>query len=128
MDRSTQEGRAAVCPVCKSAVTTDSLVPLYGRGRATSSDPRTRSVPERPQGTRTEPDPQPAPDWNPFGFFAPLQFGFGFGGPFFGFTMAYPGPRAPGNPNQEREAQLSRVFFMLAVTFLFCIIFSSMGY
>ncbi|VVA95316.1 unnamed protein product [Arabis nemorensis] len=47
------------CPVCKSLVKEDSLVPLYGMGKP-CSDPRTRkpvhgvTVPNRPSATRVE--------------------------------------------------------------------------
>jgi len=41
-----------VCPVCKSIVTRDKVVPLYGRGTE-RKDPRDK-VPPRPKGQRTE--------------------------------------------------------------------------
>lgn len=64
------------CPVCKAAITPDTLVPLYGRGGSSSNKPRhsTVAIPRRPtvhreaveqqsaqssdrQHERTEPDP-----------------------------------------------------------------------
>ena len=41
------------CPVCKSALSADKLIPLYGRG-GDGVDPR-KKVPPRPQGQRSEP-------------------------------------------------------------------------
>ena len=32
------------------------MVPLYGRGCENTEDPRTKSIPSRPAGTRSEPD------------------------------------------------------------------------
>lgn len=67
---------SATCPVCKSAIDKDRLIPLYGRGTAKQEDPRfgkkkvqaksllpafTRdNVPPRPPGQREEPVAQPA--------------------------------------------------------------------
>ncbi|CZR14512.1 RING-type E3 ubiquitin transferase [Caenorhabditis elegans] len=45
-----------VCPVCKSAIDGNKVVPIYGRG-GDSSDPR-KKVPPRPKGQRSEPPPQ----------------------------------------------------------------------
>ncbi len=42
------------CPVCKSAISRDKVIPLYGRNCADKKDPRDK-VPPRPQGQRTEP-------------------------------------------------------------------------
>lgn len=44
----------ATCPVCKSAISKEKLVPLYGRG-GNQSDPREKPLPPRPSGQRTEP-------------------------------------------------------------------------
>lgn len=41
------------CPVCKSAVTREQVIPLYGRG-SDKKDPREKKIPPRPQGQRTE--------------------------------------------------------------------------
>ena len=43
---------APTCPVCKSAIEKDKLIPLYGRG-GKQHDPRTK-IPPRPQGQREE--------------------------------------------------------------------------
>ena len=41
------------CPVCKSAISKDKVIPLYGRNCTDKKDPRDK-VPPRPQGQRTE--------------------------------------------------------------------------
>jgi hypothetical protein len=43
----------SVCPVCKSGVTQDSIIPLYGRGKE-RVDPRTRGEPGRAGGEADE--------------------------------------------------------------------------
>ena len=47
-------GYRNTCPVCKSAISKDKMIPLYGRG-GSKEDPR-KKVPPRPQGQRTEPE------------------------------------------------------------------------
>ncbi|KAH8876139.1 E3 ubiquitin-protein ligase [Schistosoma japonicum] len=51
----TSESRT-VCPVCKAAISSDKVIPLYGRGADHTQDPRTK-IPPRPAGRRTEPEP-----------------------------------------------------------------------
>lgn len=53
-----------VCPVCKSAISREKVIPLYGRDSKDQTDPREK-VPPRPQGQRSEPT---------------AGGGFGFGG------------------------------------------------
>lgn len=54
-DRSVQGGKT--CPVCKSAISRDKTIPIYGRGNDSPSDPRDK-LPPRPNAQRTEPPPQ----------------------------------------------------------------------
>ncbi len=42
------------CPVCKSAISKEKVIPLYGRNCTDKKDPRDK-VPPRPQGQRSEP-------------------------------------------------------------------------
>lgn len=42
------------CPVCKSAISREKVIPLYGRNSTEKKDPRDK-IPPRPQGQRTEP-------------------------------------------------------------------------
>jgi E3 ubiquitin-protein ligase RNF5 len=41
------------CPVCKSAISREKVIPLYGRNSTDKKDPRDK-VPPRPQGQRSE--------------------------------------------------------------------------
>jgi E3 ubiquitin-protein ligase RNF5 len=42
------------CPVCKSAISKEKVIPLYGRNSTDKKDPRDK-IPPRPQGQRSEP-------------------------------------------------------------------------
>eukprot|EP00252_Welwitschia_mirabilis_P022397 TRINITY_DN6046_c0_g2_i1.p1 TRINITY_DN6046_c0_g2~~TRINITY_DN6046_c0_g2_i1.p1 ORF type:complete len:270 (-),score=44.05 TRINITY_DN6046_c0_g2_i1:256-975(-) len=108
------------CPVCKAIVEEDKLVPLYGRGKVGSQDPRSKSVPgvnipNRPAGRRPGTAPPPPPNnfhHQSFGFGAPpmasarvgnftVSAGFGLFPALFGFHMhSFPDgvgyPAAPG--------------------------------
>mmetsp|Transcript_1305 Transcript_1305/g.3080 ORF Transcript_1305/g.3080 Transcript_1305/m.3080 type:complete len:180 (+) Transcript_1305:421-960(+) len=46
------EGKCRTCPVCKSPVDKDKVVPIYGRGGQTLADstPGAGKIPERPKG------------------------------------------------------------------------------
>jgi len=131
------------CPVCKGAVAKDKLIPLYGRGKIDTDDPRSRipeGIPNRPPGHHAEaPSHQPSP---PFGFWpgpAPMataQFGnisfaagTGFFPSLFGLQFqAYPpNPQMRNNgtpnPEQDQQAVLSRLLFLLAVLVAFFLLF-----
>ncbi|KAK8793397.1 hypothetical protein WA158_004756 [Blastocystis sp. Blastoise] len=45
------------CPVCKGAISKESLIPIYGKG-SDHKDPRDEAIPERPEGHRAPPPPQ----------------------------------------------------------------------
>ncbi|KAI8807068.1 hypothetical protein BJ742DRAFT_773564 [Cladochytrium replicatum] len=71
---------SALCPVCKSAISRNTVVPIYGRGR--SRDPRDEEIPERPAGQRTEPAPQAMRGgWAGSTLESNAHFGFGAFGP-----------------------------------------------
>ncbi|VDO92430.1 unnamed protein product [Soboliphyme baturini] len=73
-----------LCPVCKSAIGKDKVIPLYGRG-GDNKDPREK-VPPRPQGQRTEPSGTAFTDFNlGNGPDTGFQFSFGIGA--FPFTF-----------------------------------------
>jgi len=130
------------CPVCKSGIATEKLIPLYGRGKETS-DPRTKvpeGIPNRPQGHHAEPNPQPHHHYQQFGAFpggpmASAQFGnislsagIGFFPSLFGLQFhTYPNnghyPNQNGQGEQQDQAVLSRLLFMLAMLVLFFLIF-----
>jgi hypothetical protein len=100
------------CPVCKSGVSKDTLVPLYGRGKE-KVDPRS-TIPERPRGQRTEaPRQNTFTNADPFPFGMPGGMQFGHGGvqvgfgpfmPFmgWGFQANFGGPPAQGQPQQQQ--------------------------
>jgi E3 ubiquitin-protein ligase RNF5 len=53
-----QPKETLVCPVCKSGVSEDSLVPIYTKGQ--NEDPRKKveeNMPKRPNGQRMGPVP-----------------------------------------------------------------------
>eukprot|EP01113_Clastostelium_recurvatum_P040459 TRINITY_DN6292_c0_g2_i1.p1 TRINITY_DN6292_c0_g2~~TRINITY_DN6292_c0_g2_i1.p1 ORF type:complete len:219 (-),score=48.36 TRINITY_DN6292_c0_g2_i1:106-762(-) len=130
------------CPVCKTPITTDKLIPLYGRGKE-NTDPRARppeDIPSRPQG-HNEPPPQQNNQygWGGFGG-APVAAG-PFGGVSFGgvglfpslFGLQFQAFPTPGQgaggffnlPADQEPPQglLSRVLFMFSVFVLFFLIF-----
>lgn len=122
------------CPVCKSAISKEKVVPLYGRGNTQQKDPRDKVIPPRPRGTRSEPENNGS--GNPFN-------GFGFGGlsgggagsgmtfgigafPFgvfanlsFGADNNRHRPAAEGSAQYEEERFLHKVFLWVAFAFLF---------
>ncbi|KAJ7529999.1 hypothetical protein O6H91_15G074400 [Diphasiastrum complanatum] len=61
------------CPVCKAIVKEDKVVPLYGRGKVGSVDPRSKAVPgvdipHRPSGQRPDAARHPEQQHQPYGF------------------------------------------------------------
>ena len=51
-----------VCPVCKSGISKESVIPIYTKEN--NDDPRKKKtqeeqIPGRPQGARSEPEPNP---------------------------------------------------------------------
>ncbi|KAF7639915.1 RING-type domain-containing protein [Meloidogyne graminicola] len=69
-----------LCPVCKSAISKERVIPLYGRGGG-DTDPRSK-VPPRPQGQRTEETTQSFPgmfQWGGDNGHGGVQFSLGIG-------------------------------------------------
>ncbi|KAI6240058.1 RING-type E3 ubiquitin transferase [Aphelenchoides fujianensis] len=121
-----------LCPVCKSTVSRDKVIPLYGRS-GNDADPRDK-VPPRPRGHRVE---------DTSNGFSNFQFGEGGQGVQFSlgigvfpfsfvasfFNTTFTGERRPEQPNngsQEylEERLLSNVFVGLATCFLLWIFFT----
>lgn len=77
------------CPVCKSAISRDKTIPIYGRGgdQTNRQDPRDK-LPARPPGQRTE-VPNSAHHQFPYGTF-PHVFGFGDGSLNMSIGFGYP--------------------------------------
>ncbi|CAF0748382.1 unnamed protein product [Brachionus calyciflorus] len=113
------------CPVCKSAISKEKVIPLYGRNCTDKKDPRDK-VPPRPQGQRTE-----APRNNFFGSgLDGLHVSFGIGAfPFSFFASTFnittenrmPAP-APGSTQYAEEQFLSRIFLIVAIIFIIWIL------
>eukprot|EP01105_Mastigella_eilhardi_P001500 TRINITY_DN117_c0_g4_i1.p1 TRINITY_DN117_c0_g4~~TRINITY_DN117_c0_g4_i1.p1 ORF type:complete len:198 (+),score=54.86 TRINITY_DN117_c0_g4_i1:32-625(+) len=122
-------GEQAVCPVCKSAITADMLVPLYGRGQE-SKDPRhsTPDIPERPAGRRVEPEEHRNRGFDFFGppvaQFGNFSFSAGVGFPFFGFAMQSFGgqPRGEMTREQQQREFLSKLLFVFGIMIFFSLL------
>eukprot|EP00128_Syssomonas_multiformis_P001524 Colp12_sorted_trinity150504_noHs@14468 len=126
-----------VCPVCKAAIDRDKVVPIYGRGKSSRDDPRNKAPP-RPQGQRTEPQPQRQNGWAGAAGGGGPQFtfsaGFGFFPSLFGLQFTYPMMQQPfgqpqganGQPATAQEMQqqfLSTVLCALGFFVLFSLLF-----
>lgn len=115
-------GYRNTCPVCKSSISKEKVIPLYGRG-GSKEDPRT-TAPPRPAGQRTEPE-------QPHGFQSftgdgSFHMSFGIGAFPFGFftsTLNFGDFRGANvtreNTRESEEDQfLSTVFLYVAIIFL----------
>ncbi|XP_009860541.2 E3 ubiquitin-protein ligase RNF185-like [Ciona intestinalis] len=119
------------CPVCKAGIGRDKVVPLYGRGSSSTTDPRNKELPPRPQAQRPEPETR----YNGFNGMnfgdGGFQMSFGIGAFPFGvfgsvFNVADGRPRAPqaGTVQYEDEEMLSRIFLAIAVVLMFWLFFA----
>lgn len=114
-------GYRNTCPVCKSSINKEKVIPLYGRG-GSKEDPR-KTAPPRPAGQRTEPEqPQGFQSFTGDGGFH-MSFGIGafpFG--FFTSTLNFGDFR--GNPPHENTREfeedqfLSQIFLYVALIFM----------
>lgn len=114
-------GYRNTCPVCKSSISKEKVIPLYGRG-GSKEDPR-KTAPPRPAGQRTEPEqPQGFQGFTGDGGFH-MSFGIGafpFG--FFTSTLNFGDFR--GNPPHENTREydedqfLSQIFLYVALIFM----------
>lgn len=109
------------CPVCKSAISKEKVIPLYGRNSTDKKDPRDK-IPPRPQGQRSEPIRN-----NLLGIgLDNLQISFGIGAfpfSFFASTFNFNNdPRMPvppvGSTQHQEEQFLSRIFLIVAIVFI----------
>lgn len=107
------------CPVCKAGVDKRTVIPIYGRGRLQTSDPRERPLPEdddvppRPSGRRNAPLHQRLHPNAPYGVHHTLGINahpgnyefsfsnFGLIPSIFGLQVAYPPVNEP--PHAERR-------------------------
>ena len=120
-----------LCPVCKSGISREKVIPLYGRN-GDGADPRER-VPPRPSGQRSEaPAGFPGFHWGGGGGAdqGGFQFSFGIGAFPFGLFATHlnfgdrrPGPPNPNTRQYEEEQNMSRTFILIAVIFMFWLVF-----
>uniref|UniRef100_A0A914DUQ9 RING-type E3 ubiquitin transferase n=1 Tax=Acrobeloides nanus TaxID=290746 RepID=A0A914DUQ9_9BILA len=118
------------CPVCKSAISRDKVIPLYGRG-GNESDPRDK-IPPRPRGQRTEESSQGFPgfQWGgDGGGHGGVQFSLGIGVFPISFFASFfnaglnvggerPEPPLPGSRQHNEEQFLSNVFLYIGIIFI----------
>uniref|UniRef100_A0A182WB02 RING-type E3 ubiquitin transferase n=1 Tax=Anopheles minimus TaxID=112268 RepID=A0A182WB02_9DIPT len=110
-------GYRNTCPVCKSSISKEKVIPLYGRG-GSKEDPR-KTVPPRPAGQRTEPE-------QPHGFQSftgdgSFHMSFGIGAFPFGFftsTLNFGNVTRENTREGEEDQFLSQVFLYVAIIFL----------
>ena len=144
------KGSAASCPVCKSVISPDRVIPMYGKG--SSADPREKEAKKEEENAKTHPIPprpaaeqEPAPNNAniPFNPFAPFFGGGGGGGgggnmqgggnvqfmaggfgffPLFGaFQWGANGGGTPQEPETTQQF-LARLFMMMGFLILFLVI------
>ncbi|KAL4153474.1 hypothetical protein QTP88_001307 [Uroleucon formosanum] len=87
----TRRGRK-VCPVCRSAINKNKVIPIYGRGNYKQEDPKNK-VPPRPSGQRTEPETTGIPSFT-FGD-GGFQFSLGIGAFPFQFLTSFNSSNRP---------------------------------
>ncbi|KAI8037871.1 E3 ubiquitin-protein ligase RNF185 [Drosophila gunungcola] len=114
-----------LCPVCKSAVDRDRVVPLYGRNNPRQADPRNK-IPPRPTGHRSEPEVAAAHAYRFGGRFhmsVGLGFPFGFITSSLNFGEPRPAARNRGTQQFQDEQNLSKLFLFVAFVFICWLVF-----
>jgi len=115
-----------LCPVCKSAVDRDKVIPLYGRNGTRKQDPRD-GIPPRPAGHRTEPVVE-AERIHGFGHAFHMSFGLGFPFDFISSSLNLGEPRNPapnrGTAQHHNEQNLSKFFLYMAFVLIAWLIFA----
>lgn len=113
------------CPVCKSGISKETLIPLYSKG--SNEDPRAKDIPKRPEGERMEaPRNENVGGGGQGGF--NFQMGFGmFPGFFMNFNNGGAGGfRRQGPRRQQQQQENPAVLFLIFFAFvLFNYLFSS---
>ena len=130
MDTFRQKTTPPVCPVCKNVLSSEKIIPVFGRGADRATDPRVRenNIPQRPAPPPREEAPPPAAGFPgfPMGGFGGINFSAGFFGPgimAFGGNMnaGLGGGRGLANltPEQRRHQQfLSQIMLFLGFAVL----------
>lgn len=136
------------CPVCKGGVSKEKLIPIYGRGGPSAdlnTNPNTGEhtddpIPDRPAGTRAEPQANPnftnGNYFNAFGgqngiFGGGFMFGSDmsfFSLPFFGVSMNFGSTRPRGTNHRNRsevddDTEYQRQFLKRLLLFFALIVF-----
>ncbi|ORZ09226.1 hypothetical protein BCR42DRAFT_423998 [Absidia repens] len=123
-----------ICPVCKTGCGKDRVIPVYGRGRQEKDPRHDPSIPNRPAGQR--PPPLQDPNRPRTSFFGQNNWGttynshnvtFSGGIGFFPFGISFNIP-INGDPTDsqsqnQQNAFISRLFFMVLSLVLVAIIF-----
>ncbi|XP_065831352.1 E3 ubiquitin-protein ligase RNF185-like [Oscarella lobularis] len=115
--------RNPVCPVCKAAIDRKKVVPLYGRG-SSSSDPRDKPTPPRPQAQREE-RPQNQGFFGGGNMFDFSGVHVAFGLPFGVFAAGQVGGNAADNPQEAEERTLSQILLGFGVLFIIWLMFQA---
>uniref|UniRef100_A0A8D8XHH0 RING-type E3 ubiquitin transferase n=1 Tax=Cacopsylla melanoneura TaxID=428564 RepID=A0A8D8XHH0_9HEMI len=117
------------CPVCKAAIDKDKVIPVYGRGGSSNTDPRDK-VPPRPQGQRTEPDTNGGNSMWSIGE-GGFSMSFGIGAFPFGlfsstFNLGDQRPRSVlrGSPHYEDDQNISHIFLVVAAMFILALLYA----
>lgn len=118
-----------VCPVCKSGISKEKVIPLYGRGSTNQEDPRNK-VPPRPSGQRAEAETNTG--FPGFGFGdGSFHLSIGIGAfPFNLFVSAFNINNAPNQTtnnemeSREDETFLSKIFLVIAVILLVWLVYA----
>mmetsp|Transcript_45169 Transcript_45169/g.125308 ORF Transcript_45169/g.125308 Transcript_45169/m.125308 type:complete len:171 (-) Transcript_45169:21-533(-) len=112
----------SLCPVCKAAVSAQTVTPIYARGgdgdRLVPFEEPT-DVPARPQGERLEPESPPPEVVDPSSYGGGGTMRYGFAASYGQFpvicALAFLGPSAPGGvPSVSRRLRLGAGTLMLA--------------
>lgn len=117
-----------VCPVCKSGISKDKVIPLYGRGSTNQEDPRNK-VPPRPSGQRAE--AETGSGFGGFGFGdGSFHLSIGIGAfPFNLFISAFNvnshNPSGTNDMiNNEDETFLTRLYFFVGAIMIFWLLYA----
>lgn len=113
-----------VCPVCKAAISSQKVIPLYGRGFS-SEDPR-KKFPPRPKAQRTEPQSHFSQAFpTSFSFMiANLQMAFGGAFPFAIITSTFNINDNLAAQDYSSEREINKIFLVLAIIFIVWLIFA----
>lgn len=113
-----------LCPVCKSAISSEKVIPLYGRG-GNDSDPR-QKVPPRPRGQRTEEPNHSFPNfhWGGEGGQGGVQFSLGIGV----FPLAFMASIFNANVGGERRADPRKFYGIFMLNFLRVVLDQGLSY